>query len=205
MTEDYELGLGIAAQGGLCQFLRARGEDGELVATRAYFPNRIDHVVRQKTRWVHGIALQGWDRVGWTGRPVEIWMRMRDRRGPLTSIVLMIGYALIVLSGLGWGANLLGMGEHLELSTPVKILLALNFFALSWRILFRFAFTAREYGIAEGARAVLRLPIANIIAIMAGRRAVMAYARTLAGKGIVWDKTPHFIHPVQVAGGRQAA
>jgi adsorption protein B len=205
LTEDYELGLGIAAMGGRCQFLRARGEDGELIATRAYFPNQLDHVVRQKTRWVHGIALQGWDRMGWSSRPSEIWMRIRDRRGPLTSFVLLIGYVLIFLSVLGWGATALGYGAHMELSTGVKILLALNFFALSWRALFRFAFTAREFGIAEGGRAILRLPIANIIAIMAGRRALTAYVSNLMGKRLVWDKTPHFSHPVQSLAREQKA
>jgi len=204
LTEDYELGLSIGAQGGRCQFLRARGEEGELIATRAYFPNRIDHVVKQKTRWVHGIAFQGWDRIGWSGKPKEIWMRFRDRRGPFASLVLLVGYVLMALSALGWGANQLGYGEQLELSGTVKILLAINLFSLIWRLLFRFAFTAREFGMVEGLRAVLRLPIANMIAIMAGRRALGAYGRSLMGMGVVWDKTPHFMHPAQAIIKEQA-
>ncbi|WP_324603054.1 glycosyltransferase [Porphyrobacter sp. AAP82] len=67
LTEDYELGLAIAAAGGRCRFVRARGEDGRLIATRAFFPHRFDTVVRQKARWVLGISLLGWDRVGWAG------------------------------------------------------------------------------------------------------------------------------------------
>lgn len=197
LTEDYELGISIAEQGGRGQFLRARGEDGELVATRAYFPARLDHIVRQKTRWVHGIALQGWDRLGWTMRPSEIWMRMRDRRGPMTALVLLIAYLLLALSTLGWVAAMLGHGEHLQLSTPLKLLLAVNVFSFVWRALMRFAFTAREYGTAEGVRAVLRLPVANIIAIMAGRRALFAYCRSLLGRAVVWDKTPHHAHPAR--------
>ena len=35
LTEDYELGLAIAAAGGRCRFIRARGGDGRLIATRA--------------------------------------------------------------------------------------------------------------------------------------------------------------------------
>ena len=49
------------------RFLRAR-HDGRLIATRACFPADIGSAVRQKTRWVHGIAFQGWDRIGWTSR-----------------------------------------------------------------------------------------------------------------------------------------
>ena len=64
LTEDYELGLRIHALGGRSRFMRVRGEDGSLIATRALFPSRLDEAVRQKARWVHGIALQGWDRLG---------------------------------------------------------------------------------------------------------------------------------------------
>ena len=103
----------------------------------------------------------------------------------------------MLVSTIGWGASQLGIGEHLQLSPALQALLAINFFALFWRAMFRFAFTAREFGIAEGARALLRLPVANMIAIMTGRRAVAAYARSLMGKGVVWDKTPHFEHPAQ--------
>ncbi len=67
LTEDYELGLLVSRSGGSSRFLRVRDHLGELVATRAYFPGRLDDAVRQKARWIHGIALQGWDRLGWFG------------------------------------------------------------------------------------------------------------------------------------------
>lgn len=200
LTEDYELGLAIADSGGRCRFVRKRHQSGELVATRAYFPNRLDHVVTQKTRWIHGIAFQGWDRLGWISKGqesnfAEVWMRVRDRRGPLTAFVLFIAYALLALSAFAWGATLLGYGEPIQLSQPVRLLLTATFVAFIWRTGMRFIFTAREYGFAEGARAVLRIPITNIIAIMAGRRALVAYIKTLIGAQITWDKTPHFDHP----------
>ena len=59
----------------------------------------------------------------------------------------------------------------------------------------RFSFTAREYGWREGLRAVGRIPVANVVAIMAGRRALAAYIRTLLGARPVWDKTFHHAHP----------
>src|SRR5690606_34898024 len=40
LTEDYELGLRVRMLGGGSRFLRLRGEDGRLVATRACFPAR---------------------------------------------------------------------------------------------------------------------------------------------------------------------
>lgn len=202
LTEDYELGLTIAAAGGQCRFIRMRGQDGRLIATRAFFPNRLDTVVRQKSRWVLGIALQGWDRIGWNGNAIESWMRARDRRGPLTAIVLLAGYALIVLTAVMGLAVVAGWAEPVPLTPLLRALLIANAAALGWRIIARFAFTAHEYGIAEGLWAVVRLPLTNIISIIAGRRAVFTYIRTLAGRVAVWDKTEHDGHSAELAAAR---
>ena len=195
LAEDYELGMAVAQAGGRSRFLRARAGDGRLVATRAYFPARLDAAVRQKTRWVHGIAFQGWDRLGWRAHPGDLWMRLRDRIGPFTALVLAVAYVLVVLAGLLWIMAAAGMGRPPELTPFLQQALALNAAALLWRIGMRIAFTAREHGWAEGMRSVARIPVANIIAIMAGRRAFVAYLRTLAGQAPRWDKTAHEFHP----------
>jgi len=199
LTEDYELGLAIADMGGTCRFVRAHGADGTLIATRAFFPSRLGDVVRQKTRWVHGIALQGWDRIGWNGGVLETWMRARDRRGPLTALVLLAGYILLALTALLWFAVEAGLVPALPFTPLLKVLLTVNLVAFLWRAVFRFGFTASVYGWAEGIRAVLRIPITNVVAIMAGRRAVMAYIGSLTGGAVAWDKTPHFAHPARPA------
>ncbi|MEO1729848.1 MAG: glycosyl transferase family protein [Pseudomonadota bacterium] len=199
LTEDYELGLTVAQMGGRTRYIRARGEDGTFIATRAYFPAIFSHIVRQKTRWVHGIALQSWNRIGWNASLVETWMRARDRGGPLTALVLMAGYLLLVLSLVLWGAREAGLTPDLVLSPFMRGLIALNFANFAWRAAWRFGFTAQSHGWAEGLRAVLRIPFANVIAILAGRRAVAAYARTLMGKAVEWDKTQHVDHPAATA------
>jgi len=201
LTEDYELGLRIKAAGGRSRFLRVRGEDGRLVATRAFFPARLDHAVRQKGRWVHGIALQGWDRLGWTGSIGESWMRMRDRRGPLAALVLLAAYALLVVGTILWVAEELGFARPHPYDPLIKWLIVANALSFLRRAASRFAFTAREYGAIEGLRAVLRIPISNIITVMAGRRALVAYARPLAGGKPKWDKTFHHAHPTTTTGG----
>jgi adsorption protein B len=195
LTEDYELGLNIEAAGGRSWFLRARGEDGRLVATRACFPARLDQSVRQKARWLHGIALQSWDRLGWSGGLFESWMRLRDRRGPLTSLVLFCAYSVLILAPILWLAGLAGLGRPWQPDGAVLVLLWVNLASFFWRALMRVAFTAREYGIKQGAFTILRLPHANLIAILAGRRAVAAYLRTLLGARARWDKTHHYAHP----------
>jgi len=205
LTEDYELGLRIKAAGGRARFLRTRGEDGRLVATRACFPDRIDQAVRQKARWVHGIALQGWDRLGWTGGLGEWWMRLRDRRGPLTALVLFTGYLLLGAAIVLWVAGGVGLVRPWQSDPLLAALLAANLASFVWRAAMRFAFTAREYGWREGSRAVARIPLANVIAIMAGRRALSAYVRTLLGEQARWDKTQHHAHPAASRLARSAA
>ena len=195
LTEDYEMGLRIAATGGRSSFLRLRGDDGALVATRSIFPDRLDEAVRQKTRWVHGIAFQGWDRLGWQGGIAERWMRLRDRRGPLTALVLAAAYLLLAVASVLEVATWLGWSRPWDPDPLVRWLVTLNLCCFGWRVLLRFAFTAREYGAVEGVRAVLRIPLANIIAIMAGRRALVAYLRSLGGSATLWDKTEHRNHP----------
>ena len=195
LTEDYEMGLRVAALGGRSRFLRVRGEDGRLVATRAFFPSTIDSAVTQKARWIHGIAFQAWDRLGWTGGAGEFWMRLRDRRGPLGALVLSSGYLLLILTTLSAVLVAIGIGRAWQPSGVLPVLLWLNFISFAWRAAMRFGFTAREYGALEGIRAVLRIPVTNVIAIMAGRRALFAYGRTLRGAAPHWDKTTHDRHP----------
>jgi adsorption protein B len=40
------------------------------------------------------------------------------------------------------------------------------------------------------------MPIANLIMIVAARRALMAYLRTLRGGEPIWEKTSHYLYPV---------
>lgn len=205
LTEDYELGLKIKAAGGTAWFLRARGEDGQLVATRACFPPTLPQAVRQKARWIHGIAFQGWDRLGWSGGLAERWMRMRDRRGPLAALVLFTAYLLLALSAVLWLAEFFGFEPAWQSSSVLEAVLWSNLASFVWRAVMRLAFTAREYGWAEGFRAVLRIPAANIIAIMAGRRALAAYVASLFGARPRWEKTAHHAHAVELIAAEVAA
>lgn len=198
LTEDYELGVLVWRKGGRSRFLRVRDEAGDLVATRAYFPARLEDAVRQKARWIHGIAFQGWDRLGWGRGLADLWMALRDRRGPLAAIVLTCGYLLVVIKGLLALAWFAGGRAQLAISPMLHAMLALCFISFTWRSIARFAFTADEYGLVEGLRAVLRIPVANFIAILAGRRALTGYLRTLQGAAVTWEKTTHDAHPAAV-------
>jgi len=199
LDEPVAAGLLIAEGGGRQRFVRARADDGSLIATGELFPAELAVAVRQKTRWMHGIAFQGWDRLGWNGRLCERWMRLRDRRGPLTALVLFAAYLGIVIWGLLALAELFGWHEPAAAPHVLVALLWFNLGAFVWRAALRLGFTADAYDWAEGLRSIPRIPFANVIAIMAGRRATAAYVRSLLGGKVRWEKTPHPRHASRVS------
>jgi adsorption protein B len=179
---------------------RARDAEGALVATRAFFPATVRSAVRQKTRWVHGIALQCWDRLGWPTSVVDKWMVLRDRRGPLLALVLAAAYLLALIEGALLLAEIGGYGVPQIYPPVLRLLMLATFAGVFWRALWRFVLTSHEYGIDEGLLAVARIPVANVIAILAGRRALAAYVGTLFGVAVRWDKTEHAHHPAARSG-----
>lgn len=191
LTEDYELGLRISAMGGRGIFVRMRDSEGDLVATQEYFPDSIHAAVRQKARWMVGISLAGWDRMGWHGGPAEWWMRIRDRRAALSAFVLFTAYLALLLWGALLAASLLDLAPPYQPSPVIERLLWLNFGFMSWRMIMRAIFVAHSYGLAHGLGAIPRTIVANFIAMMAARRAVFMYVRSLVGKPLIWDKTQH--------------
>ncbi|MBX9859083.1 MAG: glycosyl transferase family protein [Sphingomonas sp.] len=191
LTEDYELGLAIAARGGRGVLARVRDDDGKIVAVRAYFPARLADAVRQKARWMTGIALAGWDRVGW-GRLFDLsdhWMRMRDRRAPLAVLVLGAAYLAVV----AWGLAVL-LHWTSGSAPPALVpgwLLVINSVLLGWRLVMRMAFTGAIYGWREALWSLPRAFVGNVIALLAARRALLRYVAMLRGGPLVWDKTTH--------------
>lgn len=191
LTEDYEVGLRISNMGGRGVFVRMRDRDGELVATREYFPDSLHAAVRQKARWMVGISLAGWDRMGWHGGPAEWWMRIRDRRAALAALVLFAAYLSLLLWGVLAAAAMAGLGPLFEPAPVAQLLLWLTFGFMVWRIVMRVVFVGYNYGWRHGLGSVPRTMIANFIAMLAARRALFLYARSLIGKPLVWDKTRH--------------
>jgi adsorption protein B len=196
MTEDYEVGLRIGALGLKTMFVRIPAQPAErgVVATRGHFPATLGAAVRQKARWLGGIALAGWDRLGWGGGLGERWMRMRDRRGPLAALLLIAAYAAALLWSQLWLAEALGAPLQARMDPNLMKLLSINGWLLSWRVLMRVVFTTSAYGFAEGLYAIPRLVVGNVIAMLAAARAVSLH---LGGGAKRWDKTRH-IFPAEL-------
>jgi adsorption protein B len=109
----------------------------------------------------------------------------------IAAALLLAGYGALLL----W--VLLKLREGATGAPPPPIppalstLLSVNAALLGWRLTFRFAFTARAYGLAEGLRAVPRALVGNYIAIMAAWVALTRY-RTFRRTGQTrWHKTAH--------------
>jgi bacteriophage N4 adsorption protein B len=190
MTEDYELGLKLGALGHKTMFVRIPAQPGEpgVVASRGHFPGTLGSAVRQKARWLGGIALSGWDRLGWSGGLGERWMRMRDRRGPLAALLLASGYTAALLWSQLWLAEALGAPVQARMDPLLTTMLMVNGCLLAWRVVMRAGFTASAYGWAEGLLSVPRLLVGNVIAMLAAARAVSLH---LGGGARRWDKTRH--------------
>jgi adsorption protein B len=190
LTEDYEMGLRIGSLGGKTIFVRIPAQPGEpgVVATRGHFPATLGAAVRQKARWLGGIALAGWDRMGWGGGLGERWMRLRDRRGPFAALLIVAAYLAALLWSQLWLATLLGAPVEVRIDPILARLLSVNAWLLAWRVLMRAAFTASVYGVEEGLLSMPRLFVGNLIAVLSAFRAISLHSR---GRTPRWDKTQH--------------
>ena len=193
LTEDYELGLRTAMLGGRQIFARVRDADGRLIAVAEFFPDTVREAVAQKARWMIGIALDGWDRLGWgrAGDWRDHWMRMRDRRAPLSVFVLFVAYLALVAWGISLALHALTGNAAPQPSEPMMLLLTINAAMLAWRLVMRAWFTGRGYGWWQAFLSLPRALVGNFIALLAARKAVWRYVAALRGRRPQWDKTRH--------------
>lgn len=191
LTEDYEIGLLLAEMGRRTVFVRMRDAHGALICTAEHFPDTLPAAVRQKARWFAGIALSGWDRLGWRGRWQERWMRLHDRRAGLAAVILFAAYVgAMIQAMLLVGALFAGQAPP-PFAPILASAMTITGWLMAWRLVVRAVFSARAYGWKQGLMAVPRAMVANLIAMLAARRAVMLYARQLLHGRVVWDKTVH--------------
>ena len=138
-----------------------------------------------------GIALAGWDRLGWSGGLAERWMRLRDRQSLLAALVLAAAYLALLLWALLLAAQLVSGWAMPPFSAALSLLIAINSALLLWRLAMRFGFVASFYGWREGIRALPRAVTGNIVAMMAARRALIRYLGLRRTGAARWDKTAH--------------
>lgn len=183
LTEDYENGFRLRALGCRSTFLPVRMVNGIPMATREYFPRTWKTAVKQRTRWVTGIAWQGWERHGWQGGWRQWWWHWRDRKGLLGNPIGVICNFLFVY-GLLWPERVLAL--------PGAEWLPFTIFMAVFQATVRAGIVKRFYGWQMALAAPLRIPVANWINASAGVRATMRYARARwRREPLVWLKTQH--------------
>lgn len=203
LTEDYENGLKLHYMGCPQLFMPVQMLDGQPVATREYFPHTVKAAIKQRTRWVTGIALQSWERHGWKGGIGTIYWMWRDRKGlignlvsMLTSVMFLYGLATWVWSsvtGAKWG--LAGIGAEL----PTLVLLFSTSTLQIVHLGVRAWCTARIYGWRYASGVPVRAVLGNYINFRATVGAMRRYAQSKLGGGpLVWLKTDHS-YPVLAA------
>ncbi len=183
LTEDYLNGLYMHRLGMKQIYLPVAWVKGQPVATREYFPRKAHAAVRQRTRWVTGIALQTWQKVGWSRDWHENYWLWRDRKGLLGNPLSLLSNLLLALGAVG---IMPPVGGALLIASAAGLLLQLV--RMGWRIYF----TRRVYGMPYALLVPLRIPWSNLVNTLATISALARYARARwRNEPLVWLKTEH--------------
>jgi bacteriophage N4 adsorption protein B len=194
LTEDYENGLRLFRLGCSQAFVpiskSSRG-GRDFVTTREFFPSTWNAALRQRTRWITGIALQGWQRFGWSGKPGEIYWLWRDRKGLLTN-PLSLAANLVFVYGLA-------TAMWMRVSPGQACLAAVTMVLQIIRISVRMFCVARVYGFVFALGVPVRAVYANALNTAATVQAVARYTWARAhGRPLKWLKTEH-AYPARAA------
>lgn len=215
LTEDYDFATRLSIDGFDTRFIRpvlrrkeirekgwfrkqlVEEEREEIISTREYFPDELRPAVRQKSRWILGISIQGWQQIGWRGGFWNRYMLLRDRKTLLTSQVNVLGY--LVLAGFFFLYVLqflypdeLSYPGIVETGTWLWYVILADTFFLVWRLILRAHCVYVVYGWAQALWSAPRLVWGNFISFFATTRAIWLWLRAkLFGRPFTWEKTMH--------------
>ncbi len=193
LTEDYAVGLRLRRLGCKQYFVPILFREGGPVATREYFPQSFRAAVRQRTRWVRGIALQGWRQFGWSGSAAEKYFLWRDRKGlvgnPLSVLInALFLYGLLDWAACRWSGRAWRLGQAVGTAWPLQVTLLMQ----CWRLAVRAVCAGRIYGWRFALASPLRIFWANWINFAATAAALRGYLADRRRKAAPsWLKTEH--------------
>lgn len=200
LTEDYAIGHRLHQMGGAQLFVPIQFFDGVPLATCEYFPRSAGSAVRQRTRWVMGIALQGWRQFGWRGSLAQVYFFWRDRKGLLGNPLTVAVNAIFLYGAFSWLADTLRQKPWAFGAAVGDCRILLTTLALQlWRIAFRAACVWRIYGWRFALASPFRVLWANSINFVATAAALRNYALLWwQGRAPAWLKTEH-TYPARAA------
>ncbi len=192
LTEDYENGLRLHELGASQIFVPIRWDSNGPIATREYFPRTFRAAIRQRSRWVAGIALQGWQHHGWRAPLRQIYWLWRDRKGLAGNLLSPFANAIFLYVIGGWIAS--GGRWHPGASLPgwvIRISQA-TLIVSAIQLWIRATCCARVYGWRMGILAPGRLFWGNAINGLATVAALWQFAGArLRRSRLAWTKTDH--------------
>jgi adsorption protein B len=194
LTEDYEIGVYIHSRGLRQVFVDLAKAQRGWIATKEYFPRRVGAAIRQRSRWVTGIALQTWERVGWSGPVCRRYWFWRDRKGLLANPLSFLTNLVFLAGIIDW---LMCQIQHrpwvFGFSHPAMVRLCQTTFGLQClRIAIRMMCVGRIYGVVFASLTPVRCLHGNLINCFASVRAIVSYVRARRRRErLAWTKTDH--------------
>ncbi|MGP8246779.1 MAG: glycosyl transferase family protein [Bryobacteraceae bacterium] len=185
LTEDYEAGYRLHQLGYRQLFVPLVMDGAGLRATREFFPRDWNAAIRQRSRWITGIVLQGWQNHGWRGRAWELYWFWRDRKG-------IVGNLLSPLSNLLFLAGLWCWKDLAKAPPVVPGLCFLTLSITAAHVLIRARSSAMVYGWRFASGVPLRMFWGNLVNFAATGKALRGYLASMAGlRTLAWTKTEH--------------
>ncbi len=198
LTEDYENGFLLHAMGYRQIFVPVRFQDGAPLATREYFPQSWGAAVRQRSRWIAGITLQGWERHGWRAPWWQCYWLWRDRKGLVGNLLSPVATLAYGYCAWNWQPLTAEAPWMPALCTSMLCVAALQIGMRTWA-------SRRIYGWKFAALTPLRAVWGNAINFQATLKALGQFASARSsGAALRWHKTEHsFPAHAAAAPGRQ--
>ncbi|NIF84237.1 phage adsorption protein NrfB [Comamonas sp. Tr-654] len=215
LTEDYDIGFRLKQLGMREIFVRFPVHDADqpadpdqprrpgrsareasVICVREFFPDTLNAAVRQKSRWITGIVIQGFKTLRWTNSGVLNYFLWRDRKGALTNFASFLAMLLAMQLIAIWLYQRLVPDSYRFLSIFqgdwwLYALLAANFVLMLNRIAQRMFFVTSYYGIVQGLMSLPRLLWGNLVNFLANWRAIAQAMQAKDIRRMAWAKTDH--------------
>lgn len=215
LTEDYDIGFRLKQLGMREIFVRFPVHDADqpadpdqprrpgrsareasVICVREFFPDTLNAAVRQKSRWITGIVIQGFKTLRWTKSGVLNYFLWRDRKGALTNFASFLAMLLAMQLIAIWLYQRLVPDSYRFLSIFqgdwwLYALLAANFVLMLNRIAQRMFFVTSYYGVVQGLMSLPRLLWGNLVNFLANWRAIAQALQAKDIRRMAWAKTDH--------------
>jgi adsorption protein B len=210
LTEDYEFGFGLlplnrrsilaryavdrtqTVTRGLWRKRQEFRQVREPVAVRELFPDTFRLAVRQKSRWVLGISIQGWRNLGWQGGFWSRYMLYRDRKSLATNPLNALGYLVLGY----WLVNILthpwGQAPSLVQSEWVWTVILADTGLMLQRLVERVVAVYRVGSLKQAFLSIPRVVVGNAVNFCATAVAIKQFCHAKrTGQRVAWQKTAH--------------